>query len=88
MDPVRNARLAGAFGDPFGEGRMDLDGRNPGIRQRLRQGEGRAAVPCTQVEHPSDGIAVRHGIERTQRRGVVARRALRQRPEHLVYGVV
>ncbi len=65
MDTVCNAGLAGALGQPLDEGRMDIDGRNLRIRERLRQGEGRAAAPRAQVEHPSNGIAARNRIQRT-----------------------
>ena len=64
MNAVRNTGLAGAFGYPLDEGSMELDGRNPGIPERLRQSEGRAAAPHTQVEHLSNGIAARNRVQR------------------------
>ena len=87
MNTVRNSCLAGTLGDPPDEGSMNLDGRDPGIPERLRQHEGRSAVPHTKVEHLADGIAARNRFQRTQRSGVVARGALRQRPEHLVQDI-
>ena len=67
MDSVRNTGLAGTFGDPSDKGSMNLNGRDPGVPERLRQHECRASVPHTQVEHPTDGIAARNTIQRAQR---------------------